>query len=313
MRSPPLTPSGPKVKRDMTEGKEIVAPTGAKRLADVRPVPPTAVPIWIWPHLLSLDAPAVAIGWQAWWAHVTGIRLGWPHHVILGLSVWAIYLADRLADSSRTSPAEWGTQRHEFYHRQRGLVGGLLTVAVAGLIILAPTCLTRAEFSGGALLLGIATLYFWQIHVRASWPLWAPKEAVVGGLFAVGAGYFGAIAAGPTWLLAEQMGLFGTLCFLNCALITRWERTRRDRRDRSSMLNAFPRLCERLGVGAALLAVGAAMTGVAAGRFWIFAPLTIAAAALAALDFFRTRLPASALRVLSDVALLTPWAFLWLS
>lgn len=311
MCSPPFTPSAAKVERDMIEGKKIVAAPGDKEFADLPSPPPTAVPLWIWPHLLSLDAPAVAIGWQAWWAHVGGVRLGWAHHAILGLSVWMIYLADRLADTLRASPEEWGTQRHDFSHRRRVLPAALLTGAVASLLVLTPRSLSGPEFAGGAMLLGVAGVYFWLIHGRDGWPLRAPKEAVVGGLFAAGTGYFVAFRAGPSWLLGIRVVLFGALCFLNCALITRWERTLRDRQDRRSLLNAFPGLTERLGFAAAALAATAALAGVAARQPWTFAPLVLSAGGLVALDAGRSRIPASKLRVLADVALLTPWAFVW--
>lgn len=310
MCSPPSTPSAAKVERDMIEGKKIVAQSTGNALTGLPSAPPAALPCWIWPHLLSLDAPAVAVGWQAWWAHLAGVPLGWSHHAILGLSVWMIYLADRLADTRRASPAEWGTQRHEFYHRRRMLPLFLLTASVASLVFLAPRWLSGPEFVGGAVLLGVVAAYFWQTHARPGWPLRAPKEAVVGGLFAVGTAYFVAVRAGPSWMLGMRVVLFGALCFLNCALITRWERTLRDRRDRHSLLNAFPALTERLGLFAIGTAAAAALAGAMTGQFRTFAPLMLSAAGLFALDAARNRIPALALRVLADAALLTPWMFL---
>ena len=55
---------------------------------------------WQWPHLMSLDAPLVALVWQRWWAHTVGITLPFSREWILGLSIWLIYLADRLADTA---------------------------------------------------------------------------------------------------------------------------------------------------------------------------------------------------------------------
>ena len=294
----------------MIEGKKIV---GDRPAENRPPVPPARLPLWAWPHLLSLDAPAVAVSWQAWWAHVSAVRLGWPHHVILGLCVWMVYLADRLADGFRASPAEWGTQRHAFYHRQRILPSALLAAGIAALAVLSVRFLSPPEFGGGALLLLVAALYLWMIHRPVGWRLRVPKEAVVGGLFAVGTAFFLTIQAGISWILATGVGLFGALCFLNCALITRWERTLRDRRDRRSLLNAFPALTQRLGLGAGALAAAAALAGGATGRLGTFEPFMLAAAGLFALDGARNRIPALSLRVLADVALLTPWVFLWIA
>ena len=53
------------------------------------------IPWWLWPNVLALDAPTVAVVWQRF--------LGWAFDspvpavasVVLGLTVWSIYLADR--------------------------------------------------------------------------------------------------------------------------------------------------------------------------------------------------------------------------
>lgn len=290
----------------MTQSKRIVR--------DLPPSPGSApTPLWLWPHLLSLDAPLVAVGWQAWWGYAQGVRLQPFHHAILGLGVWMIYLADRLADGLRASPAEWGTQRHAFYRRHRRLGATLLAGAVISLVLLAPRCLSAPDFWGGMTLLGVAAGYFWLIHLRARWPIKAPKEAAVGVLFSVGVSYFVARAGGGvTPTLAVRSLFFAGLCFLNCALITRWERTLRDRRDPTSLLNAHPLLTGRLGACAAGLAAAALAAGTALGDAGAFAPLALSAGGLWALDQARRRLPADALRVLADAVLLTPWIFWWL-
>jgi len=52
-------------------------------------------PLWLLPNLLSLDAPLVAIAWLYVFAQTW--RLGylpWESYLVLGLAVWAIYIAD---------------------------------------------------------------------------------------------------------------------------------------------------------------------------------------------------------------------------
>ena len=61
----------------------------------------TRKPWWLWPHLLSLDAPLVALAWQDWWSRSEGTPLPGSRRLILGLGVWMIYLADRLSDARR--------------------------------------------------------------------------------------------------------------------------------------------------------------------------------------------------------------------
>ncbi len=87
---------------------------------------------WLWPHLLSLEAPAVAVGWTWALAQLHGLHLTPAVLPGLGLVVWVIYLLDRLFDT-------WGVpealldRRHRFYRRYRWplLLLGVLPGAVA--------------------------------------------------------------------------------------------------------------------------------------------------------------------------------------
>src|SRR3954451_15813809 len=76
---------------------------------------------WLWPNLLGLDAPLVAVVWQALFARTVHVTLFPAARLALALAVWAVYLADRLLDcaSSEASGATSGEAgRHVFcrYH-----------------------------------------------------------------------------------------------------------------------------------------------------------------------------------------------------
>ena len=268
-----------------------------------------SVPWWLWPHLLSLDAPLVALIWQRWWAHWGGVRLMWREEAILGLGVWMIYVGDRLADTAPRASADHRTARHRFYHGQRR---NMMPVAAAVFFALAwftPWLLPVEEFFAGLGLLALAGGYFWLIHrrTRRGWSHILPKEAAVGGMFAAGSAFFvlGRMTSfAPAWMLAVP--LFGALCFCNCALITRWEENPLDLRDASSLLNAFPGMTAHLAgicLCIALIALAGAVIFPAGG---VLAPIGVSALLLAALDHRRNLLSTDGLRVLADVALLTP-------
>jgi hypothetical protein len=272
----------------------------------------TSLPWWLWPHLLSLDAPLVAVGWQLWWSCLEGVKLSWFHHAILALGVWMVYLADRLADGWRSVPGELETERHVFAVRRRAEMGVLLGVAVAGLAVLSPLHLTGRQLAGGILLLAATGGYFANIHGRRKRRGIAPKEAGVGVIFAAGTSFFvlGAMRSRPMGVFLLEVTIFGVLCFLNCALITKWERNPQDQRDPSSLLNAFPRLTASLGGICAALA-GTTAAGALASRSTLalaLAPLVLGALGLWGLD--RSAFSTRALRVLADAVLLTPWVFL---
>lgn len=266
-------------------------------------------PWWLWPHLLSLDAPVVALVWQDWWSRTAGVPLGVGERWVLGFGVWLIYLADRLADVSRGGPEDTGTARHAFTAAWRRPLWALAGLVAAGLVVLAPKVLPVGEFRGGLGLLAAAGGYFWLIH-RRPWPGWTrrvPKEAVVGGMFALGTTFF-ALCRPPSapGLLGAGVVLFGVVCFLNCALITAWERNLRDRRDPVSLLNAFPRLVSHGLTHGCWLAAGLAVAVAGAWHALLPVPLALAAVLLAGLHGGRRHLPADVLRCLADAVLLTP-------
>lgn len=215
----------------------------------VRRVPGTGrpsaqgAPWWLWPHLLSLNAPLVAVTWQHWWARAAGSRVPWVHVVLLGAGVWLIYLADRLADTATDATPGHDTARHAFYRRHRRATMTVALVAFLGLAWIALEFLPTGQLIAGLGLLTLAGVYFWVVHGREHrvWTRFLPKEAAVGGMFVIGTAFFflgGATPPSAGWWAVLPM--FGALCFLNCAFITKWERTASDLRDAASLLNAFP-------------------------------------------------------------------------
>ena len=62
-----------------------------------RPHALRAVPVY-W-HLLSLDAPTLAVLWAWSLARAVGAPVSWPALAVLGLGTWLLYIADRLLDS----------------------------------------------------------------------------------------------------------------------------------------------------------------------------------------------------------------------
>ncbi len=272
----------------------------------------------MWPHLWSLDAPLVAVVWQHWWAHAARVNLPLSRDITLGLAVWLIYLADRLADVARAGPLGWpeyGTARHAFYARARRAASGLVLVLSCALTVLTPMTLSAREFGMGLGMLGAAGGYFWLAH-RWSAPRWTailPKEAAVGGLFALGTALFVLCCKGRAdGELVTLMLMTAVVFALNCALISRWEACERDRRDPSSLQNAFPRMTAQLGRVGLWLAVAAGGVALLV-RSDSLLPVAVSAGGLALLDLYRNRFSADALRVLADLMLLTPVCFLLVS
>ncbi len=55
--------------------------------------------LWLWPNLLSLDAPIVAVLWQILFARCFQVPVDALAALLLLLTVWLIYAADRTLDA----------------------------------------------------------------------------------------------------------------------------------------------------------------------------------------------------------------------
>ena len=57
--------------------------------------------LWQWPNLLAVDAALIALAWQAAFAAALGNEVSAAAQIVLGLSVWLTYMADRLFDVAK--------------------------------------------------------------------------------------------------------------------------------------------------------------------------------------------------------------------
>ena len=282
--------------------------------------------VWAWPTTLSLDAPAVALLWQALFARSFGVRLGLHHYLLLGASVWLVYAADRLLDGLKFDKRLPHTKRHRFYALHRRAVFAVWLAVLAG-SLWGALALTRAELSWGFGVAGAALLYLMGVHLRARLDaltrglagflrtplhffLCLPKETQVGGLFCVGAAVFLLPRVSLAALLLPVLA-FGALCALNCSFIALWEAPCDRAQGQSSLALRFPGARLWL-LPAALALAGAAFALSFAQTRALFCCVGVSSLALWGLYHLghaRFVRPAP-LRVLADVALLTPLPFL---
>lgn len=264
---------------------------------------------WIWLNILSLDAPVVALLWQALFSRSLHIHIRWPPIVALALSTWMIYAVDRLLDARLPSNGLLSL-RHEFSRRHRTLMLTSVGFAVA---LLLWTCLHLRPivFQNGIWMLGAVTLYFAIVHfapasIRRLWP----KEIVVGVLFALGtcvatwslAGH--AKPAGLRLTLITPTLLFAALCSLNCIAIEFWEWRRTEKVTAIHPLTAW--------VGARIHRTALTIAALAL-VFILLEPLRpvfiagmLSAATFVWLSARSDSLPVDTLRLLADAALLSP-------
>jgi hypothetical protein len=246
-------------------------------------------PFWLWLNLLSLDAPLVALIWQHFLSRCYPAPLFSAGRCVLGLTVWAIYIADRLLDV-RGAPREDEPRHHRFYrsHRRAWAIAlALIVFTDVGLTIfwLRPIVFVHGLIVAGASVVYLATF----TGAGARHVIWKKSAAAI--LFS--AGVFLVASANATGPLTQLLGpwiTFALLCAANLVLIERWKR-----------LQSTKRICPALVAFGLLCAI--------AGQNRWFTAISLSSLALAAIGYLTGRVSVEARRVLADFALFTPLLF----
>jgi hypothetical protein len=257
-------------------------------------------------HLLSLDAPTVAVLWAWSLARAVGGEIAWSTLAVLGIGTWLIYVADRLLDGRRGAPGRDLRERHFFHARHRRallICAAALLVPLVWLIARMPAVARRED----TWIFAVALVYFAAVHLPFL-RFRFPRELVVAVVFA-------SACAVPAWSVAGYahfdtaalVALFAALCWLNCSAIHAWERPEPSRRSPVSL----QALAIAIIAGAFLLAAQPNP-----GEFRLAAALFASSMLFFALDrdFRRSltlrqpekALSALAMRILADAILLTP-------
>lgn len=185
----------------------------------------------LFPSLLCLDAPFIALGWAICLSEDLG-GVGrdefspWAGAALF-LSVWLIYLFDRLLDVSRSGASIPLTPRHEWARRHRGLLAALFGAA---LICCLAGVLPRLEekIIIGGLAIGFFTGLYYAAFRFSRWydvpgKVVPFKEITIALCFAGGILLMASptgITCGLIFLVAGYLTLFTS----NCLLIARAER-----------------------------------------------------------------------------------------
>ncbi len=272
---------------------------------------------WAWLHLLSLDAPLVAVLWQLLFAKALRVHLAPVVTLITASVIWLIYVADRILDSYQAGGGTEEALRHRFYraHRMAFLPAFLTILLVTGWMAYAD--LGFKTWRDGLLLAAIVGAYFLVVHLSGGRAQkWFPKEIAVAVLFGIGTFM-------PVGVHVQQLHfrfLFPFLFFLlvlwmNTLIIeySEWVTLRRRAADRPHESTIL--------VGTHLAAFGAgvgvlALCAIASGWFPLVRPILLgeglSALGLGLLGWQWRRISSYAVRVTADVLLLTPLLLLLL-
>lgn len=296
--------------------------------------------VGIWWHLLSLDAPTVAVVWCWFFGGVFHVKFPWETLPTIALGTWCVYVADRLLDGWRSTDLATLRDRHWFYLRHRKVFVASWILAAMPLAYLIFFRIDPGVRTDDIVLCLIGVAYFILIHGDSSFlkfqgfVAWFPKELAVGFLFAIA-------TAVPTWVRLESSAnvsmpsraifiasvfIFGMVCWLNCVAIQTWEdkeanhevvhailaasRSSRSMPGSRKLTHSLEKRLAILAVTIAILSIGAALAFANHGLYPIFISVAISAGIFVTLIYFSRRFSALSLRIAADAALLTPLLFL---
>ncbi len=231
-----------------------------------------------WPNWLSLDAPLIAVTWQAMVAcslapqvAESGVASELPAGAaaagaVLFLTVWLIYTGDRLLDVRRLDFGCEVAERHRFVLRWAAVLWPLWWTLLAVDLVVAVAGLEPAIWGPGAALFACVAIYAALVHGPGRRRV--PKELIVGAVFAVGT-CLPVIARRCDLRLWWTVAMLAALFVLNCLCVAAAQR-RADRLQQiPSAIGMFPSLTRWLppaAIGLAVVAVGLTLqTAVPAG------------------------------------------------
>jgi hypothetical protein len=281
-------------------------------------------PWWLWPNLLSIDAPLVALAWAWMFSHAWGVvSVPWQLWSTLGISVWIIYVLDRIIDARRASNPGDLEPRHHFHRKYEkaffaGIAAGAIWCLYSILFLLAQTVLQYGVF-----VMICSGLYFAvSVNRPRSGHSGVGKNIIAGLTFSYGASA-GVHAYSPVlpfgdMVFSSEVLLFAALCVINMTAIDFWKLRGEEDEDAAAVLSLGTLL---LG-GIAMFIY---MSTLRRESFFFnedyyheqafYKPfavgLLVGAAGFFLLNQARRRIEADAYRVLVDVAVAAPVFVFW--
>jgi hypothetical protein len=205
-----------------------------------------------------VDAPLVCVGWLWLLASEGHAAVPLSEGIVLGLSVWLAYMADRWFDGWRLKKVDTSSFRHRFAQANRTIIGIVWAVILIVTVTYAVNRLTPDMLRRGSVLLAVTLTYFGAIHLGPRWlRRSAPKEIATALILVSGMLLF----LPPGRIPVPALTAIALLFFANCALIGEWE-------SETDLVQGFRSMAGRipssLGLTRMLLALAAGISAIAA-------------------------------------------------
>ncbi|MDQ8202524.1 hypothetical protein [Pelagicoccus sp. SDUM812003] len=250
-----------------------------------------------WLTLLSLDAPLVAVVWQAMLAQTLGGVIHWHHRALVFSSVWLGYAADRWFDSLLNPQAP--SAQHRYMRRFAKPYVAVWSAVLLLSLALAWARLEPTEWTRGTALVAAALLYTTFAQKGRSLPAYGViKGFLVAALVSASAALFVKDVWSFNALSIHVLATTALLYACNCLLIRSWEKR-----------HSYAKPANRFLIP--ITALSAALGLILHPDQWSFG--LSALASLLLLGFvhrFRSSFGPIASRALADICLLAPLPFL---
>ncbi len=236
--------------------------------------------------------------------------------VALFLSVWIIYLFDRIYDVGKNGPYENLPLRHQFAKRHQKLLIAILLIALIFLALLIPSFTPEVWLLGVVVGVGVGFYFlFFRFELRRrkkangrTYSRFPRKEAAIALFFSLGV--WG--ASGTPWELFHPVVAYTfallLLVLANCLLIASAERSHDERCDPASFVSQNPTTKKWISAALGIASTTAILTLIFHPDTLITCSLLLAAAALKLIQ--NARISNSLKPALADLAMLIPWIVL---
>ena len=171
-------------------------------------------PFWSYLNISAIDAPLISVSWYLYFVQKSAeSSFNFNYCLILGLSVWLGYMADRLFDIRFTKEAHFASLRHQFCKKFESALWIFWAIVLTVTVFFSLSYLNSDKIFVGFTLVLFILLYnlLNQYFSQGKFP----KEVLVSILFTYGTLFF---LEGP--LEINNFIHFFLICFLNCLIIS---------------------------------------------------------------------------------------------
>ena len=270
-------------------------------------------PWWIWPNLLGIDAPTVAVLWQYFFACNFSLKIPTSNYLTLFLVVWVIYSVDRLLDARMLKRPEKASLRHLFYHSNYRIASFLTVVLTILTVFFCLYFLPMELLKTGSFVGAFVVVYLLhQIWAKGPMMIFIPKEVFIGMIFAVGSTLTGHTWSGefiPDAFFSPSVIIFGILCAMNCIAISVWERHHDVENDPNALPQFLPQVVKLFPTIACAVFISLmvySFTNHDHVGFPIFVASVAGCGLIAVLSFFDGKFSSQFLRFAADMAVMIP-------